>query len=93
MTREPKATFYRMSVAIEDSLSNVPTSNNQEDGEDENDDDTEQGQLTEDDEPGQAMCRISKTMQQGLDRVWQNQMKLEESKQPAWEDAADYRLD
>ena len=44
--RESKKTFEEMLVAIRDSLSDLASSNNGEDGEDEGDEETEQGKLS-----------------------------------------------
>jgi hypothetical protein len=85
---EPGQTFYEMLDAIGDSLSYVASSDDEEDGED--DEDTEQGKLSEDDEPGWVMGTISKTVQQRMDRFREKQMKLDELTQPGWGDAADY---
>jgi len=79
-----------MLVAIGGSLSDLASSNNGEDGEDEDKEETEQGKLSEDDEPGWVMGTITKTVQQHMERFWQNQMKLHELTQPGWEDAANY---
>jgi hypothetical protein len=51
--------------AIGDSLSDLASSEHDEDGEDQDDDaeDTEHGKLSEDDEPGLVMGTISKTVQ------------------------------
>jgi len=88
-TREPEKTFEEMLVAIGDSLSDHASSDNGEDGEDE-DEEIEQGKLSEDDEPGWVMGTITKTVQQRMERFRQKQMKLEELTQPGWEDAANY---
>jgi len=60
-TRKPKATFEQMLNAIGDSLSNLASSDNGEDGEDEDhpEDDTELGKLSADDKPGWVMGTIS----------------------------------
>jgi len=51
---------------------------------------TEQGNLSEDDEPGWVMGTITKTVQQRMERFRQKQMKFDELTQPGWEDVADY---
>jgi len=51
-TREPEKTFEEMMVMIWDSLSDLASSDNGEDGESEDDEHIEQGKLSEDDEPG-----------------------------------------
>jgi len=89
-SREPEKTFEEMLDAIGDSLSDLASSDNGEDGEYENDEQTEQGKLSEDDEPGWVMGTITKTVQQRMERFRQRQMKLDELTQPGWEDAADY---
>ena len=55
--------------AIGDSLSDLASSDNEEDAEDEEeDDDTEQGKPSEDDEPGWVMGTISKSVQRRTER-------------------------
>jgi hypothetical protein len=49
-----------MMVAIGNSLSDLASSNEGEEVEDEDDEETEQGKLSEDDEPGSVMGTISK---------------------------------
>jgi len=51
-TREPEKTFEEMMVMIWDSLSDLASSDDGEDGESEDDEHIEQGKLSEDDEPG-----------------------------------------
>jgi len=88
--REPEKTFDEMLVAIGDSLSDLASSDNGVDGEDEDDEETGQGKLSEDDEPGWVMGTITKTVQKRMERFRQKQMKLDELTQLGWEDAADY---
>jgi len=77
--------------AIGDSLSDLASSDNEEDAEDEEeDDDTEQGKPSEDDEPGWVMGTISKSVQRRTERWWQRQMKLDQLTRPGWGDAPDY---
>jgi len=87
--REPKITFEEMMAAIGDSLSDLACSDNGKDGEDE-DEETELGKLSEDDERGWVMGTISKTVQHRMESFRQKQMRLDELTQPGWEDAADY---
>jgi hypothetical protein len=87
---EPEKTFEEMLDAIGDSLSDLASSDDGEDGEEEDDEVTEQGNLSEDDEPGWVMGTITKTVQQRMERFPQKQMKLDELTLPGWEDAADY---
>jgi len=87
--REPEQMLDEMLVAIGDSLSDLASSDDGEDGEDEDDEETELGRLSEDDEPGWVMGKITKTVQQRMERFRQKPMKLDELTQPGWEDAAD----
>jgi hypothetical protein len=77
-----------MLVAIEDSLSDLASSDDGDDGEDEDDEETKQGNLSKDDEPGWVMGTITKTVPQHMERFRQKQMKLHEMTLPGWEDAA-----
>jgi len=83
-------TFKNMIVAIRGSLSDFGSFDNVEDGEHEDDEETEQGKLSEDDEPSWVMGTINKTVQQLMQRFWKKPMKLDESIQPGLEDAANY---
>jgi len=85
---EPEKTFEEMLVAIGDSLSDLACSDNGEDGGDEDDEETVQGNLSEDDEPGWVMGTITKTVQQRMERFRQKQTMLDELTQLGWEDAA-----
>jgi len=76
-------------AAIGESLSDLASSDDGEDGEDE-DEETAQGKLSEDDEPGWVMGTITKTVQPRMESFRQKQMKLAALTQPGWEDAADY---
>jgi len=87
--REPEKTFEEMMAAIGDSLSDLGSSDDGEAGEDE-DEETELGKLSDDDEPGWVMGTISKTVQQRMESFRQRQMKLDKLTQPGWEDAANY---
>jgi len=89
-SREPEKTFEEMLVAIGDSLSDLACSDNGDDVEDNDNEETEQGKLSHDDEPGWVMGTITKTVQQRMESLRQKQMKLDELTQPGWEDAADY---
>jgi hypothetical protein len=64
--REPDQTFEDMLVPIGESLSDFASSDDWEDGEDEDAEETEQGKLSEDDEPGWVMGTIIKTGQQRI---------------------------
>ena len=69
--------FAEMLVAIGDSLSHLASSDDGEDGENEDGEETEQGTLSEDDEPGWVMGTITQTVQQRMERFRQKQMKLD----------------
>jgi len=89
-SREPEKTFEEMLVAIGDSVSNLVSSDHGEDGEEEDDEETEQGNLSEDDKPGWVMGTITITVRQHMESYRQQQIKLDELIQPGWEDSADY---
>jgi hypothetical protein len=88
-SREPEMTFEEMLVTIGDSLSDLASSDTGEDGEDEEYEQTGQGKLSIDDEPGWVMGTITKAVQQHIERFRQKQMKLDELSQPGWKHAAD----
>jgi len=87
-SREPGQMFEEMLDAIGDSLSDLASLDNQKDAED--DQDTEQGKQSEDDEPGWVMGTILKMAQLHMERLRQKQMKLDKLTQPGWGDAAEY---
>jgi len=90
-TRKPKKTFEEMLNAIGGSMNDCASSNHVKYAEDQEDDkDTEQGKLSEDDEPGWVMGTISNTVQCRMERFWQKQMKLEKLWQPGKGEAPDY---
>jgi len=90
-TTKPETTFQEMLSAIRDSLSDLASSEDEEDGEADNDDEEDPAgdKLSKDDEPGWVMGTISKTVQYRMERFRQKQMKLDELTQPGWGDAAD----
>jgi len=90
MSRNPEKTFEEVLIAIRDTLSDLASSDDAVDGEDEDDEETEKGKLSENDEPGWVMGTITKTVQQRRERFRQKQMKFDEMTQPGWEDVADY---
>jgi hypothetical protein len=55
--------FHELMVAMGDSLSNIASSEDWEVGEHDDDDETEQVELTEDDEAGWVTGTINKTVQ------------------------------
>jgi hypothetical protein len=87
--REPEKTFEEILVAIGDSLSDLASSDDGKDGEDEYEE-IEYGKLSDDDEPGRVMGTNTQTIQQYSARILQKQMKVEELTELGWEDAADY---
>ena len=76
-TREPEEPCAGMMIAIGYSLSEPESSDNEEDGEDDDDKDTVLGKLSKDDEPGWVVGTLSKMVQQRMKRYWQKQMKLD----------------
>jgi hypothetical protein len=86
----PEKSFHVKMISLRDSLSDVPSSDDGEDGDNENDADTEHGKLSEDDEPGWVMDTISKTVQYHMERFRPKQMKLDEWTEPGWGYTADY---
>ena len=89
---KPETTFEDMSNAIGDSLSDLASSNNGEDWEDEDDDegDPELGKLSGNDEPRWVMGTISETVEHRMECFRQKQMKLDKLTRPGWGDVADY---
>jgi hypothetical protein len=90
---QPAKTFEEMLDAIGHSLSDLASSDHWEDGEDRDDEVTEQGKLSDDNEPGRVMGKITKTVKQRMESFRQKQMKVDELTQPGWEDAAEYFLE
>ena len=89
-----ETTFEEMLNAMGDTLSDLASSDNQEEGEDKDDEeDAEFGKLSEDNEPGWVMGTITKTVQHRRESFGQKQMKLDELMQPGWGNAADYFLE
>jgi len=91
-TTKPETTVKEMLNAIGESLSDLASSDDVEDGW--NDDDDEKcpatGKLSEDDEHGWVMGTMSKTVQHRTERCRQKQMKLDELMQLVRGDTADY---
>jgi hypothetical protein len=61
-TRELENQFHKMIATIGDSRSDVSCSNNGNDADDVENEETEQGQLSEDDDPGWVMDTITETL-------------------------------
>jgi len=78
-----------MIVAIGDSLNDLTSSDATEDGEDEDEEVSEQGKRSEDNEPGWVMGTMFQTLQQHWERFRQKQMMLDKWIQPGWGDPAD----
>jgi len=80
---------------MEDTLTELANSDNEVDGadEDEDEEDTELGKLSEVDEPGWVMGKISKTVQHRMESFQQKLMKHDERTQLRSGDTADYFLD
>jgi hypothetical protein len=70
-SKEPEKKWEEMLVAIGDSLSDLVSSDNGEYGEEEVDEETEQGNFSEDNKPGWVMDTITKTDQQCMERFRQ----------------------
>jgi len=90
MTREPEKKFHEMMVAIGDSPRDLASSDDWDDGEDEDGEETEHGKLSEDDAPNWVMGKISNTVQQQMGRFPHKHMHLHELRQPGWGDTANY---
>jgi len=89
-TRVPEKTCHEIMVAFGDSMSHIGSSNEAEDGEDEDDEEAKQGQLSEDDKPGWVMGTITKMIQQRMEQFRQKKIKLDKLTQPGWGDTANY---
>jgi hypothetical protein len=87
-SRDAGQMLKQMLNAIRGSLSDLVSSDDEEDGEGE--ENVELRMLSKDDEPGWVMGRISKTVEQRMEGYRQKQMKLDELTQLEWGDAADY---
>ena len=85
-TTKPDTALQEMLNAIADSLSDLASSEDEDDDEDYSD----LGKLSEDDEPGWVMGTISKTVQHCMESFRQKQMMLDELTQLGWGNVADY---
>jgi hypothetical protein len=83
-TGKPKIMFEQMLNANGDSLSDLASSDDEQDGEDEEDyeEDIQRSKLSDDDEPGWVMGTITKTIQHRMESFRQKQMRLDELTQP-----------
>jgi len=82
MNQEPRMTFEDIMVPMWGLLSDLPCSDNGEDGENQDDEEIELGKMSEDDEPSWVMGTITKMVQRRIERFRQKQMKLDELTQP-----------
>jgi hypothetical protein len=75
----PETTFEEMLNAIGDRLSNQACSHDEQSGKDEEDDeeDTELGKLSDDDEPRWVMWTIANMVEHRRESFWQKQMRLD----------------
>jgi hypothetical protein len=91
ITIKSEISLQAMLNAIGDSRSDLASSKDEEDGQDEDHDeeDTKSGKLSEDDEPGWVMGTISKTVQPSMESFGQKQMRIDELMQHGRGDAAD----
>jgi hypothetical protein len=91
-TGKPETTLEEMLNVTRDSLCDLATSDDKQDAEDEQDaeEDTELGKLSDDDEPGWVLSRITKTVQHRMESLLPKQMRLDQLTQPGWGDAANY---
>ena len=89
-TTELEKTFEEIMVAVGDSLRDFAHSDNWDDGEDDDDEETEHGKLSEDDKPCWVMGTITKMVQQCMDWFQKKEIKLDELTQLVLEDGADY---
>jgi hypothetical protein len=87
---EPTNPFEEMKGAFGDSLSDLASSKEGEDGEDELDGGTKIGKISEDAKPSWVMGRFTKTVLQHVERFRPKQMKQDKLTQPVCEDAAEY---
>ena len=91
-SRKPEKAYEKMLYASGHSQSNYASSNHEEDGEDEVDDeeDTELGNVREVDEPGWIVGTTLNLAKQYAVRFCKKQMRLDNSMQMEWGDTADY---
>jgi len=88
-TGAPEMTYEEMQLAMSDCLSHHACSDDAEDEEDD-DEHIEQGKLGEGDEPGCMIGKMSKMVEQHMQRVRQKQMKLDNLTHPECEVTVDY---
>jgi len=91
-TRMPEKTCKEMLNALRESLSDVASSDHEEDADYEENDEEHRvfATLSKHDEPGRVIGTISKMVHQRMESFRQKQMRLHTFMQPGWGDAADY---
>jgi len=91
-TGKPETTFEEMLKGIGDSLGDLTSSDDEQDGKytADNEEDTELGKLSDDDEPAWVMGTITTPIQHCMESFRQKQITLDELTQPGWGDAANY---
>jgi len=79
--------------SIGDSPNDLASSDDEQDGQVEEDDqaDTELGKLSDDDEPGWVLGTITETVQHRMENFRRKEMRLDELTHPGWGDAANHR--
>jgi hypothetical protein len=87
-TSKPRQPFEKMVDAIRESASDLARSDDEEDGED--DQDSELGKLSEDDEPSWMIGTILNMVPQRKERFWPMQMKPDTLTHLGWVEVADY---
>lgn len=88
-TMEPQKMYHEMMVAIGDILTDIASSDYGKDLEDDNNDESEQGQLTENDEPGCVMHTITLMVQERMDKFRQKRINFNKPTEPKWKNVAD----
>jgi hypothetical protein len=83
-TGNPETTCEEMLNGIRDSLSNLASPDDEQDGEDEEDDeyDRKLGMLSDDDEPGWVMGTITKMVQHHMESLRQKRIRHNKLTQP-----------
>jgi len=91
-TGKHKSTVEQMLDAIGDNLTDLASSDDEQDGEDNQyaEQDTELGKISDDDEPCWVMGSLTKPIQYRMESFLQKQMGLDELTQPGWGDAENY---
>jgi len=88
--RNPENMSEEMKIVIGDSLTDLGSCDNEEDGDDDDNQVTELGRLGKYDEPGWVAGTMCKMVHQRMERYRQKQMNLHELTQPGWQHMAHY---